>query len=1585
MVEVYKVTQAPILSNMVVDCAPNDNMTITCDCETTVYVRLITTRTQGDVTTESEYACCINPILGRLNIAVITEQLIAVVKFDGWPEVGVELEGIRNNLTGLHEQSIVDVVSEVVTSAVRNSVLEMNFQNVSTFPRFRRARVAPDKIIPVGYDAMVRELQTHPPEVGKKKPGPVSLHRDEELEEAGESFTALSFAPSLSRQGVLTTSEEQLIVRNLNKYPSLENTEIDADDMSEWQKSWEENYVPATELPADEYVSNENIDVGEAEEQFKEASPSPTKNFVLIASNRSKLIDEPRSELTIEEVMEDEVEPVVSNADDEPCIRRMNGSARDSILATPVIEPPKKIEDEEEEDVEEELRLEEMEFVDKSLTGTSGFGPLPALPGLQKGPFVSEACRVEVKVSVSHENNKLGASVQTASFEQSVPCDLSECDQEDTDIQTLSQSPPNNQSVHDDPSVFPFIDAANSPDDCHLDLLHSCASTSLELDTPFASALHAIEIDRSRETSHSSSSAENSYRNCRKGDGLSEDFIFPRNAAILDTDLRENETELVGEESFANLHADLNFESTCQKGKTLNTHCHVTDTTQNLSLNCCLSDNIKFIDDSESEFEGECAKKAVAYGYSSEENEEEKLLKNDLNKELAASTYGFERKETMEPEKRICLNEFTDNLFKQLELEESELVLPEENVEILSWEVAQVYETNERNLIYSDDTNEDSDETLSESDGSIDDESETDSSEYDVKELPYKGKIDLNEDDVHGISRSSTYTLLREESDVTNSTKSSSSVETNEHSSDEEASYVVETESSLRNTPDPTDLIFRNPAFDLPNDTNESGGVHDLVITNVSAEECEYPVREVIGDSSSDFFKSDTSECDDTEDEFSDEYPAEGMEKLSELSDTLAETDDENDTTSLEDYSSVLNNTGIEVKAYEKNFHREETSDMSMLSNIGSSNMTELSKESFNRKYSDNAEVIDFNKIDDLIRAVKEADCDSAVVEDSFSIGDSQDFQQEYSLDRSYDIRSPSLISEKATDEKSGFQSTKSKFLMGMICSEDVTVDPSNFFGYKNDLDLTAIDRSRESQRFGANEYDGHSGSSSILSDAGVGNSTGSEEELKGSFQEEQDIFPDERNDFLDCNWRSTDIEKIPEAEVQLPKYSDVSEPSIIETHSFTRVAAYSPPTTEVQIPSSKEASIPSKTEAPSVTHSFSDLSMLYFQTLQVKQATHSDSSLDGNEPSPTLIDKSGEGKENPVLSSADSCVGEIKLEADSRGFNELEAHLSQEEKPYPSDSIDVGEKQSLESDGRNETNNVLEFSGDPLLTTKFVNVDALTQLDTARALTHQRVSSPGSSYEYITRDESTSDSSLTSGLPRWSRNLSTYPVHGTSMVVANVSSSAQSQPLGIPGLNGKRLLVKIVKAVGIGCDKDVSEAYAVVEMDEPPQKFTTAVVKDTSSPFWDEQFLFDLSEGTLELLFELYDKIDGNFLGLGIVGIEELVATPSQRQIIPLQCRPYEDDEVSGSLTVEFLFLDRADLPDLTLRSSATSQSLSSKGDLVTTTTTTYVKAPECKAAATEQGNPSPGTYRRRESYRKANNIRSGVLLLGASIELDI
>lgn len=56
--------------------------------------------------------------------------------------------------------------------------------------------------------------------------------------------------------------------------------------------------------------------------------------------------------------------------------------------------------------------------------------------------------------------------------------------------------------------------------------------------------------------------------------------------------------------------------------------------------------------------------------------------------------------------------------------------------------------------------------------------------------------------------------------------------------------------------------------------------------------------------------------------------------------------------------------------------------------------------------------------------------------------------------------------------------------------------------------------------------------------------------------------------------------------------------------------------------------------------------------------------------------------------------------------------------------------------------------------------------------------------------------------------------------------------------------------------------------------------------------------------MLEVFDHVNKGqrFLGLGIVGVEELLANPSQRQIIPLQARPYEEDDITGTLTVEVL-----------------------------------------------------------------------------------
>ncbi|XP_044571515.1 uncharacterized protein LOC6494440 isoform X21 [Drosophila ananassae] len=129
--------------------------------------------------------------------------------------------------------------------------------------------------------------------------------------------------------------------------------------------------------------------------------------------------------------------------------------------------------------------------------------------------------------------------------------------------------------------------------------------------------------------------------------------------------------------------------------------------------------------------------------------------------------------------------------------------------------------------------------------------------------------------------------------------------------------------------------------------------------------------------------------------------------------------------------------------------------------------------------------------------------------------------------------------------------------------------------------------------------------------------------------------------------------------------------------------------------------------------------------------------------------------------------------------------------------------------------------------------------------------------------------------------------------------------------VSGRRLLVKIVKGEGL---RDAHDPYVVIEMDEPAQKNQTGTQRG-SKPFWDEHFLFQLSPQSAEILFEVYDhpviaSDPPKFLGLGLVGIDELAVGPASTQLLQLQPRPYETQPVSGAITVDFVFIEGAEIP---------------------------------------------------------------------------
>ncbi|CAN7979490.1 unnamed protein product, partial [Ixodes pacificus] len=179
-------------------------------------------------------------------------------------------------------------------------------------------------------------------------------------------------------------------------------------------------------------------------------------------------------------------------------------------------------------------------------------------------------------------------------------------------------------------------------------------------------------------------------------------------------------------------------------------------------------------------------------------------------------------------------------------------------------------------------------------------------------------------------------------------------------------------------------------------------------------------------------------------------------------------------------------------------------------------------------------------------------------------------------------------------------------------------------------------------------------------------------------------------------------------------------------------------------------------------------------------------------------------------------------------------------------------------------------------------------------------------------------------------------------------SSVVSQNSVPLLAKHDQRLLVKVIKASNLAGTKGCKEVYCVVELDEPPHRCTTTSAKETANPFWDEHFLFTLDQNSSEVLFELYDKskpAGENFLGLGIVGISELRRVPSQRQIITLQSRPLEYDNITGSLTVEFLYMEGSQIPVTADSQMATEFSqqnriveknsrITSDGRVITTTT---------------------------------------------------
>ncbi|KAI6200847.1 Protein kinase C-like 3 [Aphelenchoides besseyi] len=122
------------------------------------------------------------------------------------------------------------------------------------------------------------------------------------------------------------------------------------------------------------------------------------------------------------------------------------------------------------------------------------------------------------------------------------------------------------------------------------------------------------------------------------------------------------------------------------------------------------------------------------------------------------------------------------------------------------------------------------------------------------------------------------------------------------------------------------------------------------------------------------------------------------------------------------------------------------------------------------------------------------------------------------------------------------------------------------------------------------------------------------------------------------------------------------------------------------------------------------------------------------------------------------------------------------------------------------------------------------------------------------------------------------------------------------------RVKIKLVNAQRLNTEGNPAlRSYATAEIDEPSQRFSTMAIASLN-PQWNETADFIINETSDEVLFEVYGvndrgaKIGENiFLGLAIAGLGEMRRSTNRIHELHLQSRPYQNDRVSGMLTIQF------------------------------------------------------------------------------------
>ncbi|KAK6317154.1 hypothetical protein J4Q44_G00125540 [Coregonus suidteri] len=154
---------------------------------------------------------------------------------------------------------------------------------------------------------------------------------------------------------------------------------------------------------------------------------------------------------------------------------------------------------------------------------------------------------------------------------------------------------------------------------------------------------------------------------------------------------------------------------------------------------------------------------------------------------------------------------------------------------------------------------------------------------------------------------------------------------------------------------------------------------------------------------------------------------------------------------------------------------------------------------------------------------------------------------------------------------------------------------------------------------------------------------------------------------------------------------------------------------------------------------------------------------------------------------------------------------------------------------------------------------------------------------------------------------LSCRPAQATEVKEACKKVTSPPKP---PRAHDWKLLVKNIRVTckeQEDCAAGSMNPLCVLQLDDPPQKFSTSVLQNTASPAWDQPFIFELNGRSKELNIQLLDdgKPQNSLLGQMSVPFDLVKKQPKGQQTFALITK----DQVTGSLIAEFTYLEPSEV----------------------------------------------------------------------------